>query len=124
MTSVIRSDKLDDLIAQHGFTAPQPLQVVEEEVEHIVLIAAGLAGGMRREEDVRQTPDRRRGRQWLIDGDVEGGAGYASLAERLDQRALLDAAPARGIDQIGGGLHLRERCRVDDVLGLPGERTG
>ena len=45
-----------DLIAQCRLAPPEPREVLLEDVEHIVLVAARLAGGMRRDQCIRQRP--------------------------------------------------------------------
>ena len=49
---------------------------------------------------------------------VEPGARDPTLGQRLDERALVDEAAARGVDQEGGRLHQRQTLAVDELVGL------
>ena len=64
-----------------------------------------ITWSMREERVVR----RRR----LVLEDVEPGRGEPALAQRRDQRRLVDHAAARGVDENGGRLHHRELGRAD-----------
>ena len=44
--------------ADVGSTAPKAVEIVHEDVEHVVLVAPRLAGGVRRDQRVRQPPER------------------------------------------------------------------
>src|ERR1700683_4608468 len=55
-------------------------------------------------------------RRWLGEPDVAGVAcELAALARRDDRVAVADLA-ARGVDQIGAPLHLRQQLRVEQVF--------
>jgi hypothetical protein len=47
--------------------------------------------------------------------DVEPGAPYPLLAQRARERVRVDERAARGVDEHGAGLHLAQKCGVDDV---------
>jgi hypothetical protein len=50
--------KSHHVIAQHRLAAPDPLQVFQQQVDDVVLVAAGLAGGMRRDQHIVERPQR------------------------------------------------------------------
>ena len=59
---------------------------------------------MRRRHLVRRAPD------------VERAAGESTGVERGDQGGFVDQVAARGVDEVGARLHLRQRPAVDQVL--------
>src|SRR5690242_3429993 len=61
---------LDDLVEQLGLAAPQALEVLLHDGEHVVLVAARLARGVRRDQHVVHRPQRGIGRQRLLHGHV------------------------------------------------------
>ncbi len=69
---------------------------------------------MRREQRVRQAPERMIPRQRLAVVDVERRRDAAAL-ERCDQRRLVDQRSARGVDQQRARLHAGELRRADDA---------
>src|SRR6185295_1029323 len=72
----------DNLIAQFGLALPQALEIFFEDIQHIVLIAPGLARGMRGDEGIGQVPQRRLGRQWFLHRNIDGGARNATGTHR------------------------------------------
>ena len=44
--------RLDDLIAQRGFSAPKPFYILDKYIEHILFISPRFAGGVRRDENI------------------------------------------------------------------------
>jgi hypothetical protein len=52
-------DHLDYLVQQLGLAALEPREILLQDREHIVLVAAGLACGMWRDEHVLNGPQRR-----------------------------------------------------------------
>src|SRR6476469_5124561 len=80
----------DDLVAQGGLAAPEAIEVLEQDVDHRVLVALRLAGDVRGDESVGQGPQRRRRRQRFLARHIQAGGGNALLAERADQRILVD----------------------------------
>ena len=65
---------LDHLVQQFGLAAPEPREILLHDREHIVLVAAGLACGVCRDEHVLHGPQRRGRGQRFLDHDVERGA--------------------------------------------------
>ena len=53
----------------------------------------------------------------LVGVDVEPGAGDPALAQRRDQRRLVDHVAAGGVDEIGGRLHRGEQLGRDRARG-------
>lgn len=54
---------------------------------------------------------------------VEAGAGDAVLAQRREQRRLVDQPAAGGVDDDGIGLHQRQTLGIDQVAGLGRQRA-
>jgi len=46
----------DDLVSQRRLAAPQAVEILKQEVDDVVLVAAGLAGGVRRDQRVVERP--------------------------------------------------------------------
>src|SRR5215213_8379879 len=44
--------RLNHLVAQLALAAPQPVQIVAQDLDYIVLVAAGFAGSVRRHQHV------------------------------------------------------------------------
>ena len=87
----------------------------------VLLRLAGGGAQVRRADDVGETEQRAvLGRLHLE--HVEGGAADMAGLEGRGQRALVDQAAARAVDDAHALLGLGKRCRVDDVAGLVGER--
>src|SRR5580658_4690654 len=103
---------------QRLLATPEPVEIVEEDIDDVLLVAARLAARMRRDEYIPRGPEGRGGRQRLLDEDVEGGGGDGALLQRRDERRLLDAATTREVGEKRGRPHQRERFGVDDVLRL------
>src|SRR5260221_8397898 len=61
----------DHLVAQLRLAAPQPAEIVAQNLDNIVLVAPRLAGGMRRDQRVVHAPERRRVGERLLDRDVD-----------------------------------------------------
>ena len=76
---------------------------------------------MRRAHNIGM-PEQRIRVRWLLGEHVERCAGHLAGIERHAQRLLVDQAAARAIDDAHPFFHFGERSRVDDVLGLFGER--
>src|SRR6185295_17830584 len=115
---------LNDPVLQFGLPAPEPIEVLEQQVDDIVLVLPCLARSVRRDQYVGNIPQRRGGGERLLDGAVEAGARDAALLKPLDQRRLIHNATARDIDQIRRRPHRGQSARVDQSFGLWRERTG
>ena len=87
----------------------------------ILLRFRGRCAEMRRADDVGMAEQDVLGRR-LLDEDVESGAGDVLGIQRIDQRLLVDQTAARTIDDAHALLGLGQSRRVDDVLGLVGQR--
>jgi len=61
-------------------------------------------------------------RRGLVLEDVEPGRGQLALHQRLEHRALLLHAAARGVDEDRAALHESERLVVDHAARLIGQR--
>ena len=122
--SLRHDDHLDHLVKQLGLAAPEPREILLRDREYVVLVTAGLAGGMWRDEHVLHGPQRRGRGQRLLDRDVERGAPDLPSRERVDERLLVDRAPARRVEKIRGGLHAAERIGIDQLLGFRRQRAG
>jgi hypothetical protein len=72
---------------------------------------------MWRDEHVLHGPQRRGRGQRLLDHDVERGASDLPSRERVDERRLVDHAPARCVEKIRGRLQAAERIGIDQLLG-------
>ena len=77
-------------------------------------------GEVRRDHDILQLEQLARVR--LGREDVERGAGDLAVADGLRERALVDELAPGGVDDPDAVAHLRERCGIDEVAGLFGER--
>ena len=100
---------------------------------HDVLDDAGVVGrvvlpgdvaDVRGEQRVGQRPQRVVGRQRLVVVDVERGAGDPLLAQRLDQRRLVDDRAAGGVDQPAVRPEQVELVGADQAPGAVGQRAG
>jgi hypothetical protein len=120
----LTGSRLDHLVQQLSLAAPEPREIPLHDREHIVLVAAGLACGKRRDEHVLHSPQRRGRGQRLLDHDVERGAPDLPSRERVDERRLVDHAPARRVEKIRGRLHAAERIGIDQLLGFRRQRAG
>ena len=83
--------------------------IVDNERHDEILVFDDIAADMGRDKDVRQRPERAFGRQRLGRKNVEGGAGDTPLAQRRDQRRLIDGLTAAGADIVGAGLYRVEQ---------------
>src|SRR5258706_2658228 len=108
-----------------GFTRRPMLDIVDQ------LIGKELHGpvrgprDMRREDEIRAPHvEQRVTILWRLDGQhVEAGAGDQPLAERLNQRRLIDQSAAGGVDEQGLALHFSQRMDVDQIARRRQERT-
>ena len=100
------------------------LQVVFEEVEHVVHVAVDGDRRVRGDEDARRVPERTVRGQGLLLEDVECGRGELPRGERLGDRGLVDQRSPGDVDEHRAGTHGREGARVDQVTGLRGRRRG
>ncbi len=48
----------DDLVPQAQFATPEPIQIVNQNVQHIVLVLPRFSGGMRRDQHIAKAPER------------------------------------------------------------------
>ena len=48
----------DDLVPQAQFATPEPIHIVNQHVQHRVLVRPRFAGGMRRDQHIAQAPER------------------------------------------------------------------
>src|SRR5689334_4513513 len=86
-----------------------------------------LVQGLRSETDVRsrqyvwKPAKRMTRRQGLVLEGIDRKASDPLAFERLDQSSLFDQRSARGIDQIGRGLHHCELSLPHDSASLPAE---
>ncbi len=48
----------DDLVPQAQFATPEPIQILNQNVQHIVLVLPRFSGGMRRDQHMAQAPER------------------------------------------------------------------
>src|SRR5262249_7221536 len=104
--------------------APDALDVFQQQVDDIVLVASGLARGVRRDQRVVERPQRRGGGQRLLHGAVDARRGDALPRERGNQRRLVDHPPPRNVDQNRRRFHRGKRLYADQPLGLRRERAG
>jgi hypothetical protein len=49
---------LDDLVSQITVVAPEPVEIVHQDIDDIIFIAAGFACGMRRNKEIVRRPKR------------------------------------------------------------------
>jgi hypothetical protein len=73
---------------------------------------------MRRDEQVRDAPQRARGWKGLLIEHVEGRAAERPFPQGLCQRRLVDDAAARHVHQLCAGFHGGDRLQVQKSLGL------
>src|SRR4051794_29110019 len=73
--------RLNHLVAQLPLAPPQPVEIVTQDLDHIVLVATGLARSVRRHQHVLHCPERRALGQRLFGGHIESGAGDAARGE-------------------------------------------
>src|SRR6478752_6916830 len=69
-----------------GFPGNEPPQVVDEDADHGFLPVVEIARDVRRNGHARHRPQRRVGRQRLLDEDIERRAGDGARPDRVDQR--------------------------------------
>ena len=97
----------------HGLPAQPRRDVLDRvAVEHLVGPGRHVAE-VGREQRARRLAQLAVLRQRLLGVDVERGAGDRALAQRRQQRVLVDDRPARGVDQQRRRLHQRELARAD-----------
>src|SRR5262245_41136489 len=53
-----RAISSDNLVPQARLAAPEPIQVLNQNVQHIVLVLLRFSGGMRRDQHIAQAPER------------------------------------------------------------------
>src|SRR6266851_2468808 len=82
----------------------------------------GWAGGVRREDDIRQVENGMILGRRLLTQNVEPGAQNSALAERGCEGFFIDQAAARRIDQNSGWLHQRQRFGVNEIARMRVER--
>ena len=71
---------------------------------------------MRRHDDVVELEDRLVGGARLDLEHVEPGAGDRAVDQGAVQRPLVDHRPARGVDDVGRGLHQPQQALAHDVV--------
>jgi hypothetical protein len=76
------------------------------------------AADVRRDEHVRELQEAIVGLQRLLGEDVERRPGEAARDEHLVERVLVGQRGARGVHEVGGGLHEREPLARHEVLRL------
>src|SRR5208282_2882005 len=108
----------DDIVHLALSAGEEQPHVVDDHRQDEVLIFDDVAADMRCNEDVRQVPERAVGRQRLGLEYVKTGAGDAALAQRRDQRRLVDGLAAAGADVIGRRPHRAKHRGVEqrDVI--------
>ena len=47
-----------DLVPQAQFATPEPIQILNQNVQHIVLVLPRFSGAMRRDQHIAQVPER------------------------------------------------------------------
>ena len=77
---------------------------------------------MRRQQHVLEGQEVGQHRRFVL-VHVEPGAGDEPVLERPRERGFVDDRSARGVDEICGALHPRQRRLVDQVSGVRGERA-
>jgi len=55
-SSLITVAPSDDLVAQRGVSTPQPIKIVLQDIQHVLLVFSRLPGSVRRDQDVREIP--------------------------------------------------------------------
>jgi hypothetical protein len=116
--SLANDDHLDHLVQQLGLAAPEPREILLHDREHTVLVAAGLACSIGRDEHVLDRSQRRSRGQWLLGRDVERRAPDLPSGGRR-------RAPARraALRRYAGGF-MAERIGVDQALCFRRQRAG
>ena len=114
----------NDLIEKRVASPRQAAEVLGQNIENVVLVFTGLAGGVRREEAVLERPQRRNRAKRLLRHNVDAGASNGSAAQGVDQRLLIDAAATGDVDQVRRGPQRRQCVGVDDIAGRWREGAG
>jgi len=78
-------DASNHLIAQLRFAAPKAPQIVAQDLDHIVFIMSGLTCGVRAEEHMLHSPERRVRCERLFLGHIDPGADDTPRGKRLDK---------------------------------------
>src|SRR5205823_1322150 len=99
-------------------------EVLQQQIDHVVLVSACLAGSVRRDQYVGNVPQRRCVRQRLLDGAVEAGTRDPALRQRIEQGRFIDHLAARYVDQKRRRFHPGQRLRVNQAFSLRRQRTG
>src|SRR5205823_4854393 len=105
---------VDDVVADR-FAVEDAENVLDGGDAHAVDRLAGDASDVRGGDEVRQGEERVVLRGRLLVEDVERGAGDAVRLQHVVERLLVDDAAARGVDDKGGALHMREPRRVEEA---------
>ena len=96
--------------------------VLDRHHRHPLARRVAGAADVRQQHDVRRAEQRIARRQRLDLHHVEPSAGDPALLERMDERALVDDAAARRVDEDRRALHRSQLLRADDVARLGRQR--
>jgi hypothetical protein len=107
-------DGLNHLVQQLGLAAPEPREILPHDRKHIVLVAAGLARGIWRDEHVLHGPQRRGRGQRLLDHDVERGAPDLPALRRYADgcmRPIASASISFSVSAVSGQVRATKSAR-------------
>src|SRR5437764_7805843 len=91
--------------------------IIREDFVAALVEIGAIAGGMRRDQDARQRPQRMLGRQWLLLEHIERGAGDLAGFQRRDKVVEPGGSAASNIDEERAALHALEPRPVHEALG-------
>ena len=94
-------------------------QIVDEDLgESVAVAGSARAADMRRDQHIRQRPERMIRWQRFLHRHVQTGARNLARLQCFDQCRLVDHLAARDVDDIGGRLHRADHRAAQNLLRL------
>ena len=106
----------------HRLAAHVAAEVVDEELAELAEVIGLRAGVVRRDDHVRQRPERMIGGQGLGLGHVQAGSRQVPRAQRRDERVRVDGRAPPEVDDEGSARQCRELALTEQPAGLWRER--
>ena len=107
---------------QKGFTMPEPVEIIEKNLDYRELVTIVITRHVRRNDNVFKIPQGAIGRQRLGFENVERGTRDLLLLQRLHEGGFINQRTAADVDEACTLLHRCELLRAKKSAGLVGER--
>src|SRR5215471_1487001 len=101
-------------LTQQPLAVIETVQILRDEFVMALPQALGDAGGVGRDQNVVQRPERSLFRQWLFFEHIQGGTGDAASFKRINQSWFVSQRSATDVDQVGVTLHFRKAFSVHE----------